>query len=334
MTSTASAIGSSIASLPASIGKRVGGAVSSVAGAVGRLPGRITGRRGSGDGGDHSGDTIDEEWILRHSSEKLSVSLKTTPSKDAQTTAALAVKTGSLMKRNEQGQWRRVVVSIVPHWFLYYFDSELSDTPKGIIDLHSYTRMAIDANTLTINTSEMPDASPSPLRSYFFQDDDPRVLSEWVNALHQRYLVVREERDAYQQLQDQFTGEMASANSAMELSAQDRARMLGEIATARLQADDNLAAMQRVLVHLGITEEGMRALSGRPARAGEAVLAAIKESQEKHDRQLFELNEVCFVRPQFMLFHPLRIDSRLSQQYALTSHSLSPNPHPPKIDSI
>jgi len=35
------------------------------------------------------------------------------------------------MKKNEQGMYQRRYVCIVPHTFMYYFDSDTSEAPRG-----------------------------------------------------------------------------------------------------------------------------------------------------------------------------------------------------------
>jgi hypothetical protein len=274
--------------LPASAFKKAGGAVTSVASNVAASIPRLVKatRRGSSD----TDVLIDEDYILRHSHEKLNLTLKSTPSKDCATTSALAVKSGFLMKRNEQGQWRRVVASIVPHWFLYYFDSDLAESPKGVIDLQLYMKMAIESgNVMRIGTDTKTDGSQGPLRAYYFSDDDPNVLREWIDCMQrERYQVVRDERDAYQQLQDQFSGEMAHATLEMQESAQDRERLQLEAAHCRLAADDSLAAMQRVLVFVGVTEEEMRKLGSSPPRAADAIVSYLQGLREDRNQAVFE----------------------------------------------
>ena len=80
--------------------------------------------------------------------------LKCTPNKDAATTTALAVKSGYLMKRNEQGQMQRRYICTVPHLFLYYFDSDSSETPRGVIDLELFNNISRHRNTLKVATND------------------------------------------------------------------------------------------------------------------------------------------------------------------------------------
>lgn len=73
-----------------------------------------------------------------------------TPKKDAMTCTSLSIKSGYLMKRNEQGQWQKRYLCTVPHMFLYYFDSDSSEQPRGIIDLELYTNISRYKNSLKI----------------------------------------------------------------------------------------------------------------------------------------------------------------------------------------
>lgn len=54
-------------------------------------------------------------------------------------TARYGIKHGYLRKKNEQGTFHRRYCVLVPHLFLYYYENETSDTPRGIIDLDFYT---------------------------------------------------------------------------------------------------------------------------------------------------------------------------------------------------
>lgn len=44
-------------------------------------------------------------------------------------------------------------------------------------------------------------------RAFYFEMDNANELSDWITSiLRDRYLVVKEERDAYRNLSDQFSG--------------------------------------------------------------------------------------------------------------------------------
>lgn len=48
------------------------------------------------------------------------------------------------MKKNEQGHWQKRFICTVPHMFMYYYDVDKSDQPRGIIDLHYYKHMNME----------------------------------------------------------------------------------------------------------------------------------------------------------------------------------------------
>lgn len=60
------------------------------------------------------------------------------------------------MKRNEQGMWQKRYLCTVPHIFLYYFDSDTAEAPRGIIDLELYTSLSVeesmDSNILKLSS--------------------------------------------------------------------------------------------------------------------------------------------------------------------------------------
>ena len=141
--------------------------------------------------------------------ESYSMLLKSTGRKDARTTAEYSIQCNHMMKRNEQGVWQKRFVCIVPHLFLYYFDSDQSDSPRGVIDLEYFTNCHADGeNVLTLSADE-----GVPLRSYYFQIDDPTVLGDWMTSVQrERYTLVKEERDMYHSMQLHFSSEMEEKN--------------------------------------------------------------------------------------------------------------------------
>ena len=71
--------------------------------------------------------------------ETCNLQLKATPRKDARSASQLAIQSNNMMKRNEQGVWQKRFVCLVPHLFLYYYDSDQSEAPRGVIDLEYFT---------------------------------------------------------------------------------------------------------------------------------------------------------------------------------------------------
>lgn len=123
----------------------------------------------------------DSEGVL----DTCTLALKTTPSKDARKVAEFSLLSQYMLKRNEQGVWQKRFVCIVPHLFLYYFDSDQSDSPRGVIDLEYYTKCTADGeNVLTLSPTE-----GILLRSFYFQIESPTVLSDWMTSIQRdRYM--------------------------------------------------------------------------------------------------------------------------------------------------
>lgn len=145
---------------------------SSVTSTVSTVASAASGRRGSTTTRD-SNSRYQDNSLIANAKEKYNTTLKVgndcdcyayphpslaqcTPNKDAMTTSSLAVKSGYLMKRNEQGNWQKRYLCIVPHMFLYYYDTDMADSPRGIIDLELYTNIMRDegGKVLKLTTAE------------------------------------------------------------------------------------------------------------------------------------------------------------------------------------
>lgn len=65
----------------------------------------------------------------------------------------LASKSGWLYKRNEQNKWQKRWCCVVPHTFLYYFDSEPVDDDDDMVvyDVENYTVIHQEATPITTN---------------------------------------------------------------------------------------------------------------------------------------------------------------------------------------
>ena len=64
--------------------------------------------------------------------------------------------------------------------------------------------------------------------------------------------MVRDERDAYQQLQDQFSGEMEGASKQLVLSEQEREVMRRDISEAKQRGDAAVDALNAALIKFGV----------------------------------------------------------------------------------
>ena len=85
-------------------------------------------------------------------------------------------------------------------------------------------------------------------RGFFFQIDDANEMSEWMGSLHRdRYTTVRDERDAYQQLQDQFSGQMDMTAKMLEESALEKEKLSYEVAHVQREIAAAKLALHQVL---------------------------------------------------------------------------------------
>mmetsp|Transcript_11896 Transcript_11896/g.22864 ORF Transcript_11896/g.22864 Transcript_11896/m.22864 type:complete len:160 (-) Transcript_11896:6-485(-) len=80
--------------------------------------------------------------------------------------SALGVLRGYLKKRNEQNRWQRRFCVLAPHLFLYYYENEQSENPRGVIDLEYYSKVGLEADGVTIRLD--PPAGV-PLRTFHFK---------------------------------------------------------------------------------------------------------------------------------------------------------------------
>jgi hypothetical protein len=76
------------------------------------------------------------------------------------------------MKRNEQGIWQKRFICTVPHMFLYYYDIDSSDVPRGVIDLHYYNKMIIEGHDNNILKISAEDAGLRYVYTYIFVHSD------------------------------------------------------------------------------------------------------------------------------------------------------------------
>jgi hypothetical protein len=155
------------------------------------------------------GEVSLEDVILYTAVDKAHLTIKCTPAKNLSCTSALAVRQGPLLKKNEQGQWHTVTACLVPHWFLYYYDDDKEDSPKGIIDMHLYTNTHIDdypkeksiwknkngdgktQHVLTLKVDEINardrrgnPATNSNLKPYYFGSEDKAELLNWTQCIN------------------------------------------------------------------------------------------------------------------------------------------------------
>lgn len=122
---------------------------------------------------------------------------------------------------------------------MYYFESDTSVEPQGVIDMEYITDISVESdNIIKIGAATGFEQRLIYLmsliystyvfcwhlewslffvncnfssRTFFFQSESPVTSNEWASSMQRdRYDVVRDERNAYQQLQDQFSSQVSS----------------------------------------------------------------------------------------------------------------------------
>ena len=101
---------------------------------------------------------------------------------------------------------------MVPHMFLYYFSEEDFGAPRGIIDMEYYTNVVVEDNVVSLHADKSLGARP-----LHFKIHDPDVRKQWIHSMKRdRFQTVQDERDMYQQLQEQFSGQMNSTTKMID----------------------------------------------------------------------------------------------------------------------
>lgn len=91
------------------------------------------------------------------------------------------------------------------------------------------------------------------LRGFYFQIDDPQVMSQWMASMHRdRYMVVRDERDAYQQLQDQFSGQMDFLSKMNEDCNAEKDRLTQEVSKNQKLLDSLVNSIQQIFQTISV----------------------------------------------------------------------------------
>lgn len=170
--------------------------------------------------------------------------------------ASLSIKSGFMRKKNEQGVWEKRFVCTVPHLFLYYYQSDNSEAPRGIIDLELYSNI-IRENTNILKMSPMIEET-SDLRSFYFQEEDQDTLTDWISSLiRDRYFNINDERNAYMQMQYEMTGVLDNARTYHKSTIQEKDILEQQLNQAIQSSQEAMNVLQTVLVIMGITEEDM-----------------------------------------------------------------------------
>ena len=140
------------------------------------------------------------------------------------------------------------------------------------------------------------------LRKYYFRFDEENVVNDWISAVKRdRFQLVKDERDAYQALQEQFSGQINASANIQEAMERDKERLLLEVAETRKQAEDVVITIQRLLhfLELGTQAEELELQStgtgsdktNSIAIAGKAIEDEIRKLKDDHDKALKDKDE-------------------------------------------
>jgi hypothetical protein len=175
--------------------------------------------------------------------------------------------------------------------FVYYFDSDQSESPRGIIDLEYFTDCSSDEEgVLTLQPTQ-----GIPLRSFYFQIEDPTVRSDWMSTLMtERYQAVREERDAYKSMQTHFSSEINSVTAIMHSSSQDNAKIQADLDTATQTVDEVFQMIKRLLAVVEVGDSDLIDPSACDAigPAAEALERRVNEMRVKLEVEMMKGIEV------------------------------------------
>jgi hypothetical protein len=233
--------------------------------------------------------------LLTGAKEKYAMTVKCTPNKDAITTSNLSVRSGFLMKKNEQGQFQRRFVCMVPHMFLYYFENEMSEAPRGVIDMELLHNISSEPN----NVIKLATEDEDHWRSFYFQDHDLQTVTEWMTSfIRDRYNAVCEERDAYRTMQSELTGEFNTHTTLAKSTELQRQLLEQESEKYRYSYQEAYNYIQIALVELGISDDEMSRLNDvnkigtelkhRIAELKEMFQSRMDENNNRFDIELLE----------------------------------------------
>ena len=210
--------------------------------------------------------------LASQNSSNTTMTIKSSPPKSAPAMAALGVRAGTLTKRNEQHVWQRRFCAVVPQTLLYYFEGEDADTPRGVIDLEYYTEITAEPN----NVLRLATPDDLPLRAFYFQADSEDERNAWMSVLsRERFFVVRDERDAYQELQQDFQAQSAEVATMMAGVHAEKETAQHRLDDAERESGEATAQLRALVTNLGVPQvrlwrrrgEGRRRSAGARARA-------------------------------------------------------------------
>ena len=109
-----------------------------------------------------------------------------------------------------------------------------------------------------------------------------------------KYITVKEERDAYQQMQTHFTSEINIVTETMQSSSQENERLEVEIAQAKEVVQDTFQIIKRLLAVVAIGDDDLISPSACDsiASASEALERRVQDMRLKLDAEKLDIMEV------------------------------------------
>ena len=142
----------------------------------------------------------------------------------------------------------------MPHLFLYYFESESSTSPRGVIDLEYFTKCSVNNDGILV----VSPTEGTPLRSFYFKIDDVDSRNEWINSIQRdRFHNVREERDQYFGMQENYLTQMNEVTQSTSIMSEEKESLQMERDYARQQVDDTFRMIQRLLAVVAIGDDDL-----------------------------------------------------------------------------
>ncbi|CAN0169949.1 unnamed protein product, partial [Ectocarpus fasciculatus] len=123
-------------------------------------------------------DTVQTLSSSTDSSNSCTITVKSSPPRTAAEMTKLSVRRGWMFKKNKQGAWQRRYCCLVPHTFLYYFESKDAEVPRGVIDLDPYTNIGVDQRTgaIVLGPGGSWTAAGQGLRKFYFKPEERRAM--------------------------------------------------------------------------------------------------------------------------------------------------------------
>lgn len=92
-------------------------------------------------------------------------------------------------------------------------------------------------------------------RVFYFQADSAALGNQWASSMQrERYAVVKDERDAYQQLQDQFSGQLDFAFQQVETTSSERDRLQLEVNRLAKDQDEIEFILKKFALIVGVRQ--------------------------------------------------------------------------------